>query len=66
MFNEKDLNFGQSDLAGELVRATMDDDVQSDCDIVNGAKKKLNIDLNEAIREFLSCGRRKSVKNWPQ
>ena len=41
LFNENDLAFGRSDLATELVEADMDDDLQTDEEIVEKAKMGL-------------------------
>ncbi len=52
MFNERDLAFGRSKLATDLVQADMDDDLQTDEEIVEKAKMGLNFDLKDAVFKF--------------
>ena len=67
LFNDNDLDFGRSDLATELVEAEMDDDLQTDEEIVEKAKMGLNFDLRDAVAKFCSettkRGQQKLVKN---
>lgn len=68
MFRDKDLLFGKSKMALEIVESTMDDDVQSETETITKAKSKLDSNLLESIKEFSFAvrkdSRKKLVQNW--
>lgn len=69
LYDERDLCFtdpqtrmGQQ-LSQNLIEMTMDDDCLTDEETMLGAKKMLEYDLKEAVRQYQMD--KESVVNWP-
>ena len=66
LFKERDLKFGRSRLAVEIVDTDNDDDLQTDEEILRKAKSKLSTELADSVEGFCRCtkrGKEKAIEN---
>ena len=58
LFKERDLKFGRSRLAVEIVDTDVDDDVQTDEETLRKAKSKLSNELADCVANFCRSTKR--------